>query len=148
MFLGVLFSCAVASQAAGEVGIGININIGPPPITVAAPPAVVMVPQSQVYFVPGASFDVFFHNGYWWSPRGDVWYRSRAYNGPWGVVDRRYVPPPVIHVPRDYQHVYGKERHIPYGQWKKEHSRDDHGHKDNHGHGHDKEHGQGHDKGH
>ena len=145
LFLAVLLICLVASEALGEVGVGININIGPPPITVAAPPAMVMVPQSQVYFVPSVSFDVFFHNGYWWSPRGDQWYRSQAYNGPWGVVDRRYVPQQVIHVPHDYRAKYEKEKHIPYGQWKKERSHQDQKHKDKGGH--DKGQGGGHDKG-
>ena len=60
---------------------------------------------------------------YWWSPRGDRWYRSRAYNGPWGVIERDRVPRAVIYVPRDYRARYERERHVPYGQWKKEHGR-------------------------
>jgi hypothetical protein len=123
LILGCLLACFIAGTAEAGVDVGVNINIGPPPITVAAPPAVVLVPGSQVYFVPGVEFDVFFHNGYWWSPRGNRWYRARYYNGPWGVVDRRYVPPPVRGVPHDYRHVYVKERHIPYGQWKKDRAR-------------------------
>jgi hypothetical protein len=117
-----------------EAGVNVNINIGPPPIVAPAPPEVVLVPNSDVYFVPGVDYDVFYYDGYWWSPRGDRWYRSRAYNGPWGVVSQRVVPPPVYQVPRDYRQVYRHERHIPYGQWKKEHYRHDQGkHK-----GHDK----------
>ena len=121
--VGVLLTGAVPMPAAAEVSVGVSVNLGPPPITVAAPPAVVLVPQTQVYFVPGVQFDVFFHNGYWWSPRGERWYRARAYNGPWNVVERRFVPGPVIHVPRDYRSVYVRERHIPYGQWKKDRAR-------------------------
>ncbi|WP_460594173.1 hypothetical protein [Geomonas sp. Red276] len=98
-----------------------NVNLGPPPIVVAQPPEVVMMPSTGVYFVPGVEFDIFFYNGYWWSPRGDRWYRARAYNGPWRVVSRRGVPGPVYGVPRDYRRVYMHERHIPYGQWRKEH---------------------------
>ncbi|HEY6838438.1 MAG TPA: hypothetical protein VI389_06825 [Geobacteraceae bacterium] len=101
-------------------GVNVNINIGPPPIVIPEPPEVVLVPRTGIYFVPGLEFDVFFYNGYWWSPRGDRWYRSRAYNGPWGIVERRYVPAPVVRVPRDYRVRYERERHIPYGQWKKE----------------------------
>jgi hypothetical protein len=100
--------------------INVNVNLGPPPITVAAPPAVVMVPNSRVYYVPDPNIDVFNYNGYWWAPRGDQWYRSRAYKGPWGVVEQRYVPASVRRVPRDYRVVYEKEKHIPYGQWKKQ----------------------------
>jgi hypothetical protein len=105
-------------EASAEVSI--NINLGPPPIVVAEPPEVVMIPGLQVYFVPQLEFDVFFYNGYWWSPRGSRWYRARAYNGPWKVVNKRYIPAPVYPVPKDYRNVYEKEQHIPYGQWKKQ----------------------------
>ena len=73
--------------------------------------------------VPDPNIDVFFYGGYWWSPRGERWYRARAYNGPWGVIERHRVPPAVIYVPRDYRARYERERHVPYGQWKKDRSR-------------------------
>jgi hypothetical protein len=103
--------------------VSVNINLGPPPITVSAPPAVVMIPGSQVHFVPDPHVDVFFYSGYWWSPRGDRWYRARAYNGPWGVMEQRQVPKAVMYVPRDYRTRYERERPVPYGQWKKDRSR-------------------------
>lgn len=120
--IGLLFLVGAIMPFSGikEAAAQININIGPPPITVTAPPAVVMVPNSRVYYVPDPDVDVFNYNGYWWAPRGDQWYRSRAYKGPWGVVDQRYVPAPVRQVPKDYRVVYEKEKHIPYGQWKKQ----------------------------
>ncbi len=118
VLLGALFALVGTKEALAEVHV--NINIGPPPIVVAEPPEVVLVPRSQVYFVPQPEIDVFFYNGYWWSPRGDRWYRARAYNGPWGVVNKRYVPAPVYRVPKDYRVVYEKEQRIPYGQWKKQ----------------------------
>jgi uncharacterized membrane protein YgcG len=118
MLLGVLLICGIPSIASAGVNVGIGINIGPPPIVVPAPPEVVLVPGSQVYFVPGVDFDVFFYNGYWWSPRGDRWYRAQAYNGPWGIVNRRFIPRAVFRVPHDYRRLYGHERHIPYGEWR------------------------------
>jgi hypothetical protein len=123
LLMGALLFCGAPNEATAAM---VNVNIGPPPIVVPAPPGVVMVPNSQVYFVPGVDFDVFFHNGYWWSPRGDRWYRSRAYNGPWGIVDRRFVPGPVFRVPHDYRSRYGRERHIPYGEWRGRHRRAEH----------------------
>ena len=90
VLIGAMFAFEGAKEASAEVSV--NINLGPPPIVVAEPPEVVMVPGSAVFFVPLPDIDVFFYNGYWWSPRGSHWYRSRAYNGPWGVVDKRYVP--------------------------------------------------------
>jgi hypothetical protein len=119
---------AVASFVSGGAAtaraeVNVNIHIGPPPIVVAEPPVVVMIPQSRVSFVPDPHVDVFFYEGYWWSPRGAAWYRARAYNGPWAVVERWRVPGAIIYVPRDYRARYGQERHIPYGQWKKNHDR-------------------------
>jgi hypothetical protein len=118
LLLGALLNCGVPGEAAAGVNVGVSVNIGPPPIVVAEPPAVVLVPGSQVYFVPGVEFDVFFYNGWWWSPRGDQWYRARAYNGPWGIIGRRYVPRPLFRVPHDYRRVYARERHIPYREWR------------------------------
>lgn len=113
--LAVLFT-GFANTAQAEVNV--SINFGPPPIVVSAPPEVVMMPGMGVYFVPGISYDVFFYNGYWWSPRGDRWYRSSQYKGPWGVVQRSYVPGNLIRVPKNYRSVYKKERPIKYGEWK------------------------------
>ena len=119
VLLGALFALRATKEAAA-VDVRVNINLGPPPIVVAEPPEVVMIPGSRVYFVPDPKIDVFFYSGYWWSPRGDRWYRARAYNGPWGIVKQRYVPAPVYQVPRNYRVVYEREQHIPYGQWKKQ----------------------------
>ena len=119
--LGVLLGalCAIGWTKIASAEVRVNINLGPPPIVVAEPPEMVVMPGG-ISFVPGLEFDVFFYNGYWWSPRGNQWYRARAYNGPWGVVSRRYVPAPVYRVPKDYRVRYEKQQHIPYGQWKKQ----------------------------
>ncbi len=113
-----LLTCP-SDSARAEVNL--NINIGSPPVVVAEPAAVVLIPRSGVYFVADGGPDLFFYAGFWWSPRGDRWYRSRVYNGPWVVVERRHVPVQVVRVPRDYRVRYGKAKHVPYGQWKKTH---------------------------
>jgi len=123
LLAGAAFVAAMGFSEPARAEVSVNINLGPPPIVVAAPPAVVMIPGSQVHFVPDPNIDVFFYGGYWWSPRGDRWYRARAYNGPWGVMDRRRVPNAVLYVPRDYRQRYERERPVPYGQWKKDRSR-------------------------
>jgi len=122
-----LFVPGVIQKASAEVNV--SINIGPPPIVVAAPPALVMVPNSEIFFVPDPEIDVFFFNGFWWSPRGSEWYRSTEYKGPWKIIDKRHIPASVFHVPKNYRHLYKKEKHIPYGQWKKQwknHKKDEH----------------------
>ncbi len=152
LLFGALLACGAPKEAAAGVNVGVSVNIGPPPIVVAEPPAVVLVPGSQVYFVPGVEFDVFFYNGYWWSPRGDRWYRARAYNGPWRIIDRRYVPRPVFGVPHDYRHAYARERHIPYREWREHRGRGEYrGHgeyrerrEERHERGDGGEHGRGH----
>lgn len=123
--MAVLFLCTVTGTAMAGVNVGVNINIGPPPIVVPAPPEVVLMPDYGVYFVPGLEFDVFFYNGYWWSPRGDRWYRAKVYNGPWRVIERRFVPRPVFGVPHDYRGRFVRERHIPYGEWRGRHFKEE-----------------------
>ena len=118
VLLGALFAFGWTKMASAEVQV--NINLGPPPILVAEPPEMVAIPGSRVYFVPQPNVDVFYYNGYWWSPRGNKWYRARAYNGPWKTIIRLRVPAPVYRVPKDYRVRYEKEQHIPYGQWKKQ----------------------------
>ena len=147
LLLGGLLVCGAANEASARVDVGINVNLGPPPIVAPAPQAMVIVPGSQVYFVPGLEFDVFFHNGYWWSPRGDRWYRARDYDGPWRIVERRYVPRPVVRVPRGYRQMYQRERNIPYGEWRRDrdrYERREHGDRD--GYRERGEHGRGHER--
>ena len=122
LLTGAAIAAALGFSGPARAEVSVNINIGPPPIVVSAPAAVVMIPQSKVYFVPDPHIDVFFYGGYWWSPRGERWYRAKAYNGPWGVVEQRKVPRAVIYVPQDYRGRYEREQHVPYGQWKKDHS--------------------------
>ncbi len=120
LLAGAMIAAAWGFSEPARAEVSININLGPPPIVVAYPPEVVMIPHSQVHYVPDPDIDVFFYGGFWWSPRGERWYRARAYNGPWGVIERRRVPRAVLYVPRDYRTRYKRGRHVPYGQWKKD----------------------------
>lgn len=119
--LAAFLASGVPDQARAEVGVNLNLNLGPPPVIVSPPAELVLIPEIGVYFVPGISADVFFYDGYWWAPRGPGWYRAESPRGPWHVTSARAVPRPLLRVPRDYRTVYVRERHIPYGQWKKEH---------------------------
>jgi len=115
----VLFTLLFSNSVFAETNVNVNINLGPPPIKVVAPAEVVLIPRLGVHFVPDLEFTVFFYDGYWWSPRGAVWYRATAYNGSWVIINRPYVPTVLFKVPGNYRVIYAKERHIPYGQWKK-----------------------------
>ena len=119
--LALFFLLALGGFSFGEASAAVDGSMyaGPPQITTAEPPAMVVIPNSRVYFVPEAGdVDLFFYDGYWWSPRGDRWYQSRHYNYGWIAVNPASVPGSVIYVPRNYRDVYGQERRIPYGQWK------------------------------
>ncbi len=116
----VLASGAPAS-AHSDFGVNLNINLGPPPVYAAPPSELVLIPGTGIYFVPGVSADIFFYDGYWWSPRGPRWYRGYSPRGPWYAIGPRVVPGPLYRVPRDYRVVYGREERIPYRRWEREH---------------------------
>jgi hypothetical protein len=90
-----------------------------PAFVAPAPPPVVVIPGTYVYYAPGLTVDILFYRGYWYRPHGDRWYRSRSYNGPWGFVVPRNVPRALISLPPHYREVGPGRRHIPYGQLKK-----------------------------
>ncbi len=119
--LAAFLATGTPASAGTGLGVNLNINLGPPPVLVSPPPDLVLIPDTGVYFAPGVSADIFFYDGFWWSPRGPRWYRAESPRGPWFVMESRFVPGPLFRVPRDYRTVYRHERRIPYGQWKKEH---------------------------
>jgi hypothetical protein len=55
----------------------------PPPIPFAAPPELIVLPDTYVYVVPDVDVDIFFYDGWWWRPWEGRWYRSRYYNRGW-----------------------------------------------------------------
>lgn len=113
-----VLSVLYIKEASARINFNINLNVGPPVMAVAEPPEVVLIPGSDVYFVPQGDIDVFFYDGYWWCPRGRHWYRASAYNGPWESIRRGTVPIQVSRVPlKTYRNTYSREQHIPYGQF-------------------------------
>jgi len=71
-----------------QVGITVNIPL-PPAMTFAAPPNVVVLPDTNdVYVVPGVAVDLFFVNGWWWRFWEGRWYRSHYYDRGWGYYQR------------------------------------------------------------
>ena len=120
VIIGTLLALGSIKKASAEVSVGVNFNFGSPP------EQVILVPGG-VYFVPDRKVDIFFYDGFWWTPRrsffgGVRWYRSNDFNGPWSVVILRVVPVPVYQVYRvkNYREVYGKDKknYVPYGHWK------------------------------
>jgi len=88
LFLGtILLSLAIVvpvpTMARVDVSIGIGIPL-PPPIVFAAPPEVIVLPDTQhAYAVPDIEADIYFWNGWWWRPWEGRWYRSHYYDRGW-----------------------------------------------------------------
>jgi hypothetical protein len=72
------------AMAAEDISFGISL---PPPIVFAAPPEMIVIPDTYVYVVPDLDEDIFFYDGWWWRPWGGRWYRSRYYDRGWGYYD-------------------------------------------------------------
>ncbi len=111
----------------GRSMAGLNINIGInaplPAVVIPAPPLMVVIPGTYVYYPPDVNVNVLFYHGYWYRPHEGRWYRARAYNGPWIYLSRPRVPRVLITLPPDYRRMpRGRER-IPYGQLRRNWSR-------------------------
>jgi hypothetical protein len=131
----------IATPAMAQVSV--NVNIGPPPIIFAAPPRVVVVPQTPVRYVPDTTYNVFFYQDRYWSFHEGHWFLASSHRGPWVSVNIGHVPQPVLAVPVRYYKV--PPGHARHGHWKA----DDHhrGHGPRHaGHRDDHHHGRGHGK--
>ena len=144
---GVLLTIGWVQEATAGPHVSINIPLPPPPpFLFPRPPEVIVVPRSEVVIAPHPDVDVFFYGDYWWSPRGNRWFRSRNYNGPWNVVGLRYVPSHVRRVPRDYRTVYEKEPRHPYenhDRWRNQRNQEKRERKDLKDHRKENKHGRG-----
>jgi hypothetical protein len=112
LVLGVLLLLVAAYQPA-EAEVNVGISIGLPLFTFHAPPHLVVIPGTYAYYVADADVDIIFYQGRWYRPHGGRWYWARAYNGPWLHAGPRFVPAPLLRLPRDYRRgvVYAR---IPY----------------------------------
>ena len=90
--------------AHADVNIGITFG-GPPPIVVAEPPRMVLVPRSPVYWAPSLPYNFFYYEGRYWTYHEGGWFWSASVRGPWGQVAIGAVPRPVLAVPVAYYRV-------------------------------------------
>ena len=96
-----------------RVNVGVNISL-PPLITFAAPPELVVIPETYVYAVPDVDADIFFYQGWWWRPWEGRWYRSRHYDSGWQHY--RNVPKFSRQIPSGWKNDY-RERRWRGHQW-------------------------------
>ena len=77
---------------AGNVDVGINLNIGVPTIEIVSPPEFLLIPSLGMHISIGAPYDLFYLDGHYYQFHNNRWYRSNHYQGPWGYVDRGRLP--------------------------------------------------------
>ena len=84
LIIGALLLVLTGSAAQSEARVNVNVGVNLPAIVFAAPPDVIVMPDtSDVYVVPDIDADLFFWNGWWWRPWEGRWYRSHYYNRGW-----------------------------------------------------------------
>jgi len=110
-----------------EVNVNIGIGMPLPSVVIAAPPAVVLIPSTYVYFVPDVGVDIFFYHGHWYRPHHGHYYRATSYDGPWVSIAHSAVPRPILYVPSDFRRVPPGHQRIHHGDlmknwetWEKE----------------------------
>jgi hypothetical protein len=85
---------AVLTAKAQAAEVHINVNIGaPPPIIVRSAPTMVYLTEPAVYVAVGIPYDLYFVSGRYYYLRGDNWFWSPGYGGPWNYVAYSSLPP-------------------------------------------------------
>jgi hypothetical protein len=100
--------------------VTINIGAPPPPIIVASPPKVLVVPGTPVYYAPSVSHNLFVYGGSYYTLHNGHWFYAKKPGAAWVFVPIEKVPRPVIGVPVTYYK-------IPPGHAKKMGDDDGHG---------------------
>ncbi len=108
-----------SSRGSAQVSVNIGVGLPIPRLVIPAPPPVVVIPGTYVYFAPEVEADLFFYHGYWYRPHQGHWYRARGYNGPWNNIEGARVPRSVRHLPPDYRHTAQRHERIRYVDVKK-----------------------------
>jgi hypothetical protein len=105
IFLALVFVFPIPTMA----GVDVHLSIPLPPLIVfAAPPEVVVIPETNVYAVPDLDVDIFFYSGWWWRPWEGRWYRSRNYSSGWGYY--RNIPSFYRVIPSGWRNDYREHR--------------------------------------
>ncbi|RNC69033.1 MAG: hypothetical protein ED859_08635 [Desulfuromonadales bacterium] len=103
----IVLACVVTALASpvfasSDVGFDVNVNIGnrpqvvvpaPPPVVIEEPPVFIVPPRLGFYVGIDVPYDIFYISGRYYLWQGNVWYRAHHYNGPWGVVKYKSLPP-------------------------------------------------------
>jgi hypothetical protein len=110
-----------AGVFAGDVNVNIGIGVGvpPPQVVIPAPPGVVLIPGTHVYFAPDVGVQLFFYSGYWFSLHDGYWFWANDYIGPWYYLPPARIPVAFLHLPPHYYKISPGYKRIPYEQLKR-----------------------------
>jgi hypothetical protein len=101
---------AHASHVNFNVGVNVGVPVAPvyvnPPVVIEGPPEFVAPPELGFYVAVGVPYDLFYFSNRYYLCRGNVWYESPYYNGPWLTVGFRDVPYGLRRLPFDRIHYY------------------------------------------
>jgi hypothetical protein len=152
VFMGAAAGLLIAPSP-GRAEVNVSITVPLPPLVLPAPPGLIVIPGTYVYYPPEVGVNIFFYQGYWYRPYQGGWYRANGYNGPWHTLNPYRVPRALIRVPQDYRRMPPVHERLPYSTvrhnwrtWENErhwdhapYGRGEHG--EHHGRGHEEGHG-------
>ena len=94
-----LVMCMGSFAHAANVGVNIGVNIGGPaavyvnpPVVIARPPLFLYPPKLGFYVAVGVDYDMFYSGNVYYLNRGNTWYSSSYYNGPWVKSHYKRIP--------------------------------------------------------
>jgi hypothetical protein len=116
MVIGAAIAVNLIVAAPARSQVHVSVNIGTPPAFVAAPPPLVVVPGSPVYYAPGYDYELFFYGGRYYTQFNGAWFWAPRPGARWVAVSA--VPRPLLAVPVEYHERHG-HGHCPPGQAKK-----------------------------
>lgn len=106
LLMGLALAVAIGTPLAparAATSVSINLRIGDPypggQLRFEHRPDVVVVPNTRVYYVRNADYDVFRYGKYWYLCDDGIWFRARTVRGPFRHIAFTTVPRSVIYVP-------------------------------------------------
>jgi hypothetical protein len=96
----ILMAVGVAGMFIGNPAVDalaeVNVRIGSAPrhaIVIDRPPSFIQLGTPGFSVSYGSPYDIVLYGNYYYLYNDGLWYRSGNYNGPWGVIRERSLPP-------------------------------------------------------
>ncbi len=111
----ILLVLGLMTPATGAAGVNARVFVPLPELFIPAPPALIVVPGTYIYYPPDIEMDLLFYHGYWYRPYRGGWYIAGGYNGPWRAIGPRRVPRGLINVLPTYRRMAPGHERLPHG---------------------------------